>query len=305
MALLEDMADRNYTAEPVRPWMLVGSRVLLWGAVAAGAFGGVAGCISKGGDDGPAPVVRQSDPTAIPPQVASVAEHTVKLWLEGTSEQEDDIADLFVEPPALPGEVEGRYVLDVHAVAGNRAGDQYWSVTVGADMEQQIEPTEEQVETGEVPDPEHYTLYVEVGIVGDPSRGLVALRTPAVMPAPLGVDPDGDWSSTDEPWESRSEEDPLARTIDEFLDALMAGEGNPDRYVASGNIEPINPAPFDDVQVDEVAVEELEEGVYRVQARVTGTTEVGIDQALAYQLEVRLNGDEYEILSHWGSPTLD
>jgi hypothetical protein len=253
----------------------------------------------------PPPVVAESDPRVLPAQVARVAEHTVERWLTATGEDEGEVAELFVEPPELPGQLEGRNVVDVHTVAGNASGERYWSVTVAADLEQQLEPTDEEVESGDVPEPEYFTWYVEVGIFGDPARGLVALRTPAVMPAPPGVDEEGRPASTDEQWESRAEDDPLASTIDEFLDALMAGEGNPDRYLASGDIDPIEPAPFDDVHLGDMAVEELDDGTVRVQVMVVGETGVGIEQPLAYEIVLGLNGDEYVILSHWGSATLD
>jgi hypothetical protein len=332
--LLDDTTE-PYASEPVRPWMLLGSRALLWGAVAVGAFGGVVGCLAKTRTP-PAPVVETDpDPALVPPQVTETAEHIVERWLLATTEQAEEMEELFVEPPDLPTFLAGRYVVDVRTVSSGIAADGYWSVTVAADMEQAVETeptgdsgesgstggTEETEGTGTGGDGEEpsgdeqdegdeegstsgpFTWYVEIGIVGDPLSGLRAHRTPALMPPPALVE-DGR-ASTSQPWERADQEDDLVQTIDGFLDALLAGNGDPDRYfVEELEIEPIEPAPLDDVLVEEISVQELDDGVTRAQVKVTGFPRGGGEQPLAYELDVRWTGQEYEILRHWGSATL-
>lgn len=321
--LLEDPTSRTYAAESVRPWMLLGSRALLWGAVAIGAAGGMVGCLAKTQKPATPVVVAEPDPGLVPPQVTSSAEHIVERWLMATNDDEEDMAELFVEPPDLPADLAGRYVIDVRTVASLLVGERYWSVTVAAEMEQVVEtePTDESApvggtgETGETGDSGEdggengtsgpFTWYIEVGIVGDPRTGLRAHRTPAIMPPPPPVEDTR--SSTSEPWRPADQDDDLVQTIDGFLDALLAGEGDPDRYFLDElDIRPIDPAPLDDVHVEEIAVQELpDDAGMRVEVKVVGTTTDGEgQQPLAYEFDVRWNGQEYEILRHWGSATL-
>lgn len=308
----EDPAWGQYAPEPVRPWMLVGSRVLLWGAVAVGATGGLVGCLAKTRAPEAPVVAADPDPALVPPQVTATAEHIVERWLMATTEDESEMEELFVEPPDLPSQLAGRYVLDVRTVASLLVGERYWSVTVAAEMEQALEtePTEGSPPAEDTEDPDDedsssgpFTWYVEVGVVGDPSSGLRAHRTPAIMPPPPAVADDR--SSTSEPWRLADQQDDLVQTIDGFLDALLAGRGDPDRYfVEELDVRAIEPAPLEDVFVQEVAVQELDDDVTRVQAKVTGFTEAGGEQPLAYELDVRWTGQEYEILRQWGSATL-
>jgi hypothetical protein len=313
-AASDDLPAQGYSADPVRPWVLVGTRVLLWGAVAVGAAGGVVGCLGKTRVP-PAPVVETSaDPALVPPQVTATAEHIVERWLTATTDDEEQIAVLFVEPPDLPATLAGRYVVDVRSVASSVAGDRYWSVTVAVEMEQSDE-TEATEPTGDADgstsaDPGAdeqvsgpFTWYVEIGIVGDPRRGLKAHRTPALMPPPSP--PADDRASTSSPWRPAEQDDELVQTIDGFLDALLAGQGDPDRYfVEELDIRAVDPAPLEDVRVVEVAEEETDGGVTRAQVRVEGVLAGGTEQSLAYEFDLRWSGQEYEILRHWGSATL-
>jgi hypothetical protein len=306
-AVLESYASRRYAAQPVRPWMLVASRVGLWGAVVVGALGGIAGCLGATGSDAE-PVLADPgpDPTIVPAQVAGVAEEVVEEWLLAERGDEDRIAGLFVEPPDLPLRLGGREVRQVRAVAGQLVQPGYWAVTVAADLARPGEEPEVVVEGSDPFDdeePELFTWYVEVGIVGDPRTGLAALRTPAVMPGPPPVA--AGWSSNDQRWESPDEDDDLARAVEGFLDALLAGEGDPQPYLAAGvEMAAVDPAPLERVQLDELAVDELDDGRLRVQARVTGVTAGEQEQALAYELVVRWGDDRYQVLQLWGASTL-
>jgi hypothetical protein len=311
-AVLESYAARRYAAQPVRPWMLVASRVGLWGAVVAGALGGVAGCLGASGDDAePVAAAAGPDPALVPAQVAGVAEGVVEQWLLAEQGDEGRIARLFVEPPDLPQRLDGREVRQVRTVAGQLVQPGYWAVTVAADLARPgEEPADEPVEGAppdedepeDEPEPELFTWYVEVGIVGDPRSGLAALRTPAIMPGPPGVAPG--WSSNAQRWESPDEEDELARTVEGFLDALLAGEGDPQAYLAPEvEMAAVEPAPLEQVLLDELAVDELDDGRLRVQARITGVTADEQEQALAYELVIQWD-DRYEVVQLWGASTL-
>jgi hypothetical protein len=307
--LLDAYAARRYVADPVRPWMLVASRIGLWGAVCLGALGGLAGFLSGGDGEAEAAAPEAApDPAVVPAQVASMAELVVEEWLTAERADEDRLVGLFVEPPELPERLDGRDIERVRTVAGQLVQPGYWSVTAAVDLVQDIEDPPPDAATGDAATgdedgPEQLTWFVEVGIVGDPTTALAALRTPAIMPAPPSVE-DG-WSSTTQRWESPDGEDELAQTVDGFLNALLAGEGDPGRYLASGvEIAPVDPAPLDAVFVNELAVEELEDGRLRVQARVTGVVTEGQEQPLAYELVARWSDDRYEVLQLWGSSTL-
>lgn len=313
--ILQRIASQRYAAEPVRPWMLIASRVALWGAVAVGAFGGVVGCLSDGEGQPEARTTAPPDPAIVPAQVSSVAELVVREWLTATEEDDDRLLGLFVEPPELPRRTAPREVRQVRTVRGQLVQPRYWSVTVAAELATEIEVTDEVTEesadettvdpaTGEVIEARDVaTWFVEVGIVGDPTRALAALRTPAIMPGPPAVD-EG-WSYTAEPWDIPQPGDELVPTIEGFLAALLANEGDPARYLARGvHIPAADPAPLESVAVDELSVEELEDGRRRVQVRATGFTGADVEQPLAYELVVQWRGDRYEILEVWGSSTL-
>jgi hypothetical protein len=309
--LLERVASQQYRAEPVRPWMLIASRVALWGAVALGAFGGVVGCLGNGEGQAEAPTTAPPDPAIVPAQVSSVAELVVREWLTATETDDERLVGLFVEPPQLPRGLAPREVQQVRTVAGQLVQPRYWSVTVAAEMsvEVEVDATEETVTTDPVTGEEittteeELTWFVEVGIVGDPTRALAALRTPAIMPGPPAVD-EG-WSYTAEPWVVPQQGDDLAPTVEGFLAALLADEGDPGRYLAPGvEIPAADPPPLAEVFVEEVSADEQEDGLWRVQVRATGVTAAEEEQPLAYELVVRWRGDRYEVVELWGASTL-
>lgn len=294
--LLDDYSSRRYRATEVNPWTLTAARVALWGAVALGAVCGVASLFVASGSEPPppAPAAPTFDFQMVPAPVAGVAEEIVADWLVATDSDDARVAHRFVERAELPKELPGRTVRDVTAISGEHIEANYWSVTVAADISQALEGEEELRE---------FTWYVEIGIVGDPAKSLAALRTPSVMPLPFGVE--RGWASTTEGWEAPREDDPLAQTLRGFLAAMLTGEGDPGRYLASGADVPpaARPAPLHELVVDEMAVTELEDGRLQVQVRIMGTTVGDIEQPLAYEVSLRWNKDRYEVVAFWGAAT--
>jgi hypothetical protein len=140
-------------------------------------------------------------------------------------------------------------------------------------------------------------------MVGNPETGLMALNTPAVLPtapqATTGWKPSA--SAPSEP----EAEDPTAETVEGFLNALLAGDGTPERYVAPRVVvTAANPPLFANIEVIDQAIDEMATGEYRVLARVMATTPGGSRQALTYELIVVERVDRLEITQFAGAPTL-
>jgi hypothetical protein len=146
------------------------------------------------------------------------------------------------------------------------------------------------------------TWYLEVSIVGDVRSGFAALTTPAVLPGPPEVST-GWRASLDDP-EEPSSDDVTARTVAGFLDALLAGAGDPERYMAPGvHAAAAEPAPFADVEVATLAIDQLPDDEHRVLAEVWATTPGGTRQAFSYELIVVERLDRLEITQFSGAPS--
>jgi hypothetical protein len=97
----------------------------------------------------------------------------------------------------------------------------------------------------------------------------------------------------------------VAATVQGFLEALLAGGGDPGRYLAPGVVmTAAEPAPFDTVEVREMAVEEMENDEIRIVAKVLATTPGGIQRIVSYELAAKPRADRWEILLLWGAPTI-
>jgi hypothetical protein len=94
--------------------------------------------------------------------------------------------------------------------------------------------------------------------------------------------------------------------LESFLNALLAGQGDPAPYLASGVDIPLSPVPvFASVSVDGMAVVELDDGHLRVWVEATGTTAAGSAVPVAYELLVAPRGGRFDVLEFWGSPTVE
>lgn len=308
----------RYDSRPVRPIASVAIRVVLWGAVALGAIGGLVGLLRpSGGGDEPV-AVPQDDRVDVPAPVAGTAEMVVQEWLTATEDDEERLAQLFVEPPSLAQvDTTDVQVGRVTTIAGRPLQENYWAVTVRAEVSEPIEVTDDAAaddpaaaENGGVPaapaqeERQTSVWYLEVGIAGDVETGLVALTTPAVLPGPPAV-ATGWRPSLTEP-DAPADGDPTAATVEGFFDALLAGNGDPERYVSPGvTATAANPPPFADTEVESLAIDQLpEDGGYRVLANIWGTTPGGARQRFAYELVVVERVDRLEITQFSGAPTM-
>lgn len=297
---------RAYAATPVRPVAQLAARAGLWGAVGIGVAGGLVGLLRPPVQQVEAVVQEPDDAAFVPAPVAGMAELVVQEWLTVPFGREDDdtIDELFVDPPDSSGAADGDLTVErVVTVSGEARHEGYWAVTVAADV----------VETRELPDdgdddPSNDfetlggTWFVEVAIVGDVDGRLAALTTPSVLPAPPDV-ATGWRPSADRP--RPADDGPLSTTVEGFLLALLAGDGDPSRYLApGGEVEAVSPAPFDDVRLVEMSADELDGGRTRVLATVVATTPGGTTTELSYEILLEEWADRWEIVQFSGAPTL-
>jgi hypothetical protein len=292
-----DDEPERYPTRPVRPATRIALRAGLWTAVGLGALGGIVGLVRSP----EAPTVEgPPDERIVPAPVAGMAETVVEAWLPATDDDQEELEPLFVDPPELPSEDDQRdlEVRQVRTIAGQRLEEGYWTVTVAARV---VETVAE--EEGGPRQPREATWYVEVGIVGLPKAGLAALTTPAVVPRPPAVETG--WQLTTASPSEPEDGSPVVATVEGFLNALLAGQGDPSRYLAPRvPMQAANPPPFTEVRVDLIAIEELEEGTIRIWTQLEATTPGGSVQIVAYELTARERVDRWEILQAWGAPTV-
>lgn len=320
-----------YPSRPVRPVAQLAARVGLWTAVGFGCLGGLVGMFRPTGSDEPVVADSEVEGEVVPAPVAGVAEQAVEAWLLFSSDDgggdEERLQRLYVEPPDT-GEVftDTLSLMDVTTVAGERMDEGYWSVTVAADVIEALPNAGADADGDGVPDgtssddgdgagagagggaaddvTEMSTWYVEVGIVGEVGKGLRALTTPGVLPAPPGVE--SPWRPVYSDTYTPEPDDDLASAAEGFLNALLAGNGDPSRYLAPHvDMRAADPAPFAELQIDEMAAEEGDDGEVRVWVQATATTRGEVVHVVAYELEVVERVDRWEVREIWGAPTVE
>jgi hypothetical protein len=327
-----------YRWRPARPRAHLAARLGLWGAIGLGCVGGIAGLLRPTGGPEPAESGEATlDVESVPGPVAGAAETIVHRWLTATEDDQDALGALFVEPPVLADTDTATLTVDrVTAVSGRQAADGYWVVTVAAAVTEEMPPdgdaadepsplaadesaaaddvtqttgaettgaeatgaeTDGAGEAGLGPS----TWYVEVGIVGEPSGGLAAITTPAVVPPPAPAPTS--WLPSDGDPEEPAPDDLLAVAVEGFFDALLSGGGDPARYAVPGfDVAALDPPPFTAVDLQLMAIDELEEGEVRVLATVLGTTPGGSRQTFSYEVVAVESVDRWEIVEFAGAP---
>jgi len=311
----------RYDAKPDRPTMQLVVRAGLWAALVVGCLGGLVALLRPTGDDGAAPAATTDDRAMVPAQVAGVAERTVEGWLTASDAERRELDELFAEPLPVTEETAddggGLAVEAVTTVAGQRLDDGYWSVTVvaelagsGAEAPVDLEDAAGAEETAGAAPSEpsdaatgQTTWFVEIGIVDDGGGGYVALSTPAVLPSPPGDDPawavPGTRAAVDP-------DDPMAELVERFLAALLTGAGDAGPYLAPGVELPVaDPPPFAELELVELASEELDDGQVWVSAQVLATTaDGGATLPTSYDLVLVPRSDRWEVVELSGVPTL-
>lgn len=317
----------RYRTRPIRPLAQPAVRIGLWVAVGFGCVAGTASLLWPSSEASDAGVVSEGDGEAIPAPVAGVAELAVERWLTAPNGDEA-LGELFVEPPVLHRDRQPSEVVGVTTVAAESLEDGYWEVTVAVDAVECVPRPDESGATGGADGDDAgeaegractfpagtegaaqpgrrrtVTWYVEIGIVGEVDRGLAALTTPALMPGPPAVS--DEWRPAVEDREPPRDDDPVASTVEEFLRAALAGDGDVARYLApDAEVRAADPPPFIELDLVEIGVEELADGRLRSRPQVEVTTPGGGRQVLVYEVLLDQRADRWEIVKFWGAPTL-
>lgn len=217
-----------------------------------------------------------------------LAERAVLVWLTTRRGQERTMA---VPLPGYSGHAKP-FAADQLSVADIRpAGDDVWSVTVGATVTDSAKRTRRQ----------YFQVPVQVG----PAASAV-LALPAVVAAPQLV------AGTPPKYrQPLAVSGAIGSTVSQFLAALTAGAGDVTRYVAPGQtIRAVSSPPFTAVTVTDLnAGEELSENTppadgSRAQLLVSavGRTASGQQLPVAYALTVRARAGRWEIESIQPAP---
>ncbi len=282
--------DRDNARPPVlratrwRSWAITAA---LWAFVSIGAIGGVVGLTRPQVNSVTDGLGGELTDVVPPPEVLGMAEWAVRTALPAADVQAIG-ADV-----AAPGERERSSggtvrILSATAVAADPIDDDYWAITVAAEIE---------LGPGQV-----VRWYLEVGVIDDPSGAYVA-TDPALVPAPSApehqVEPEGTLRTPDP-------SDSSVATVASFLRALLSGDPAVGRWTAPDvTIGPaVAPDTFVDVRVSRAAIAEVDAGIRRVRVEIVATTATDSTVALAYEVTLAIRGDRWEVTAMSGAPTL-
>jgi len=257
--------------------------VLLWTLLAAGPAGLVVGGYAVLSATPPvqaAPV--RADLSGERTEAGEFAEQVVTAWLttnRGSEAQASVLPDGYTAP-RVPFRVGDLAVAKVE-----QAPDGVWSVTVGATVTDAAKHASRQ--------------YFQVPVQAGPA-GMAAVTVPAVVAAPSVVEPP--------PLRYRQPlglDGALGTTVEEFLTAMTAGNGDVTRYVSPGtSIRPVTPAPFRTVKLLRLDAADATFDDSRVPAdgnetqllvTAAGANASGQELPLSYALTVRARAGRWEV----------
>jgi hypothetical protein len=256
----------------------------LWGLVGLSALAGFAGLASR---SAPATAAAVEPP---PPSVTAegFAEMFVSAYLGAGEENRKEALAPYYPPEALQRSDPNPatlYVARTATLAATEVDDGYWSITVGAEV---LEPT---AEGGYRPGG---TRFYQVGVV-EVDGALVATALPGQVPAPATAEaPELDV----ETFRRAVADEPTTVAMQRFFVALLAGDGELERYMAPGTgLRAVDPAPYAEVEVTRVAQRALSEAQdsYRAAVEVAVTDAAERTQVFHYALEVAMRDGRWEV----------
>jgi hypothetical protein len=311
-----------YVVEPTRPWRQLSIRAGLWCAIGIGLVGGLVGLVRPPAEAA-APTAQPGD-GSVPATVANFAELAIETWMTATPEDQEQLTVYFSQLPDMRGlAMTERTIGRVRAVGGRELQEGYWRVTVAVEVVEPVEapstavsdaPGEPTVpddatngsgEGNHADDPLPAVWHLQVGILGSARGGLIAADAPALMP-PVGARVD-ETSIAVDGLAPPMANDPMTDAVEGFFRALLAGQGDVDRYLVRENragVAALDPAPFVQVDLELIAVETVDDEAKRVRAEIRGTTAGGAEQLLHYELLMEPHDGQWLIRDAGGAPTL-
>jgi hypothetical protein len=226
--------------------------------------------------------------------VAGFAELFVSTWLSLTRDTTPALA-AFYSGPVETTAAAGLTVKATTVVDEKPMGPGYWAVTVAAVIADQDQAPGRRITGG--------IRYYAVG-VARAGGALTATGLPAQVPAPATAPaprPAVAGLATPGP-----DERPVTDALTGFFQALLAGRGELDRYMApGGRIVPIRPAPFADVAVRGLGIVPGNGPASRlVRVEVAATGAAKDTQVLHYSLTITQRANRWEIAELLGAPPL-
>lgn len=264
---------------------------LLWTLVVVGAVSGPAALLRQAvAAPQPAPAVELPEPTV---GVEGFAEVFVATFLGEAGRGTEEVLRPFYPVPVELREVTpgGVYVVRTATVAAEEQGSGYWAVTVAADVLTAVD--------GEYR-PGGWRYYT-VGVAERDGRW-VATGLPAQVPAPA--------TGEDHPRLAVANlaaprDEPQVATVERFLAALLAGEGDLDRYVAPGaQLRPIHPAPYTETRLARLGLAEQPDGGVLARVEVVAADPAGVAHRLHYSLALVERDGRWEVAAVHPAPPL-
>ncbi|HEX7197002.1 MAG TPA: conjugal transfer protein [Candidatus Limnocylindria bacterium] len=189
-------------------------------------------------------------------------------------------------------------VLWTSAVGGRLVDQDYWAVTVAADvLATEAEAADADEETQGSAASTRWLL--EVGVLR--SGGAVAVvGPPAVVSDPPS--PEVDLRGTEE---TPQRDDPIATTAEAFLRSLLTGAGEVGRYMAPGSsVPPLTPAPFESVTVERIGIVRAGRATSTIRVEASAITAAEVEVSLSYELTMAERDGRWEVQGLSGAPTL-
>lgn len=270
------------------------AHAVLWLLVVGGATSGGLSLLLLAQDAGV-----EATGTAEPPVASAGAEGFAELFVatylgRAGRGEEDVLAGLYAGDANLrdvtPG---GVYVLRTATVAAEEQVPGYWAVTVAADVLSAVDG---------VYAPRGVRYYA-VGIASDGVDRYVATTLPGLVPAPPALEPPRLAVTA----LSAPRDEPHVEAAHRFLAALLAGQGELDRYSAPGTaFAPVTPAPFVGVSLQRVGVTERTGGPLWLRVEAAAVDDAGLTHVLHYSLEVAERAGRWEVTAlHAAAPLWD
>jgi hypothetical protein len=265
------------------------SYAALWLLLLAGVVSGMGALALHARADTPAATAEPPRPTTGP---EGFAELFVAAWLgQAGRGAEDAVAPFYGGEASLRDVTPGSlYVLRTATLAADEIVSGYWAVTVAADVLAAVDG-----------------LYTPAGLryytvgVAERDGALVATAPPSQIPAPsrakaprLAV-----------PALSTPAQHARTEAASRFLAALLAGQGELDRYAAPGvSLPTIHPPPFTLVELQRTGTREVAPGRVLLQVEVAGVDAGGRTHVLGYALELAERAGRWEVAALHPAPPL-